>query len=387
MGAFLDKPETDKTTSQGQTADGCTYAMSCMQGWRIHMEDAHIVERVTDMPGVTFFAVFDGHGGKTVARASGPLIMQKIVETEEFKKANQSPQVLGDALQKGLFALDEAIKTMHPSLAAGHDRSGSTVICSFLTPTHIIVGNCGDSRAMLAGNRSVRFASQDHKPSNDIEIKRIQAAGGFVEMGRVCGNLAVSRALGDYEFKDRPDLPPNAQKVTCLADVDIIPRQDTDEFYVMACDGVWDVMSNEGMVVFVNYYLERGRQPHEIVELVLDYCLELGSKDNMSIELILLPGHVKPDHSKAKPQGERAEQEKARLDMERQELAELIKQVPGVQPMVTRDAGVPNFPGHGEDGMGDKEVDSDDSDSRPRRRPSEAGTDDSRPINHVTSNV
>jgi hypothetical protein len=42
----------------------------------------------------------------------------------------------------------------------------------------------------------------------------MQNAGGFIEMGRVCGNLAVSRALGDYEYKDRPELGAEVQKVT-----------------------------------------------------------------------------------------------------------------------------------------------------------------------------
>ena len=43
--------------------------------------------------------------------------------------------------------------------------------------------------------------SLDHKPGNDAEIKRIQAAGGWVEFNRVNGNLALSRALGDFVFK------------------------------------------------------------------------------------------------------------------------------------------------------------------------------------------
>ena len=81
-----------------------------------------------------------------------------------------------------------------------------------------------------------------------------QKAGGFVEMGRVCGNLAVSRALGDYEYKDRPDLGPEDQKIGANADMKVLPRMDKDNFFVMACDGIWDVMSNEQIRVFVDFY-------------------------------------------------------------------------------------------------------------------------------------
>lgn len=43
--------------------------------------------------------------------------------------------------------------------------------------------------------------SEDHKPGREDEAKRIRDAGGFVINGRVMGELAVSRAFGDVDFK------------------------------------------------------------------------------------------------------------------------------------------------------------------------------------------
>lgn len=70
-----------------------------------------------------------------------------------------------------------------------------------------------------------------------VEKARIQAAGGFVDFGRVNGNLALSRAIGDFEFKKSADLPPEAQVVTAFPDVNVHEISDDDEFLVLACDG------------------------------------------------------------------------------------------------------------------------------------------------------
>ena len=74
--------------------------------------------------------------------------------------------------------------------------------------------NVGDSRAIASVNGNVDVLSLDHKPVNDTEIKRIQAAGGWVEFNRVNGNLALSRALGDFVFKRNEKKTAEEQIVT-----------------------------------------------------------------------------------------------------------------------------------------------------------------------------
>lgn len=69
------------------------------------------------------------------------------------------------------------------------------------------------------------------------EKARITAAGGFVDFGRVNGNLALSRAIGDFEFKKSAELAPEQQIVTAFPDVVAHDISDDDEFLVIACDG------------------------------------------------------------------------------------------------------------------------------------------------------
>lgn len=79
--------------------------------------------------------------------------------------------------------------------------------------------------------------SNDHKPTLETEKARITAAGGFVDFGRVNGNLALSRAIGDFEFKKSADLPPESQIVTAFPDIEVHQLTEDDEFLVIACDG------------------------------------------------------------------------------------------------------------------------------------------------------
>ena len=76
-----------------------------------------------------------------------------------------------------------------------------------------------------------------HANCDTGEKARITAAGGFVDFGRVNGNLALSRAIGDFEFKKSAELAPEQQIVTAYPDVTVHDISDDDEFLVVACDG------------------------------------------------------------------------------------------------------------------------------------------------------
>ena len=84
---------------------------------------------------------------------------------------------------------------------------GSCATMTLITPTHIYCANLGDSRTIISENGQLKVLTTDHKPMNQIENERIVAAGGRVMNNRVKGKLAVSRAIGDFMYKDEEAEP------------------------------------------------------------------------------------------------------------------------------------------------------------------------------------
>lgn len=113
---------------------------------------------------------------------------------------------------------------------------------------------------------------------------------------RVNGSLAVSRALGDFEYKNVEGRAPTQQLVSPEPEFFIkerIPEQ--DEFLVLACDGVWDVMTNQEICDFISSRLRVTDNLETICNEVIDTCLYKGSRDNMSIIIITFPSVPKVD--------------------------------------------------------------------------------------------
>mmetsp|Transcript_44341 Transcript_44341/g.106813 ORF Transcript_44341/g.106813 Transcript_44341/m.106813 type:complete len:439 (-) Transcript_44341:86-1402(-) len=402
MGNFLGSPVTDKETHVGESSE-YKYGLSSMQGWRVHMEDAHIAEttmyyhaadgKKVIMPNHGIFAVFDGHGGTFAAKYSGRNFCRVLSKQSKWKeyaslleasksetekeKVESTRRMLLESLEQALkdafVELDQEIglaaegkpvkdadtpyndppptppptpveappppppmsdnggneKDVMMQAAADHvntlnendqnqapapedpnDDSGTTACVVLVTPDHLVCANAGDSRAVYSknGNKAIPL-SYDHKPDDDGEERRIRAAGGYVAGGRVEGDLAVSRGLGDFRFKNMPTvlagnnittttadaqphtMLPKDQKVSPVPDIIVQNRNpDQDEYIIVACDGIWDVRSNQECVLEVAEMLQEGESNVGLMaEEVLDRCLELRSKDNMTAVIVLFP--------------------------------------------------------------------------------------------------
>ncbi|CAG8589053.1 45529_t:CDS:2 [Gigaspora margarita] len=141
---------------------------------------------------------------------------------------------------------------------------------AIVTPNNeIYVGNAGDSRAVLSEDGVAIPMSDDHKPTNPGESKRITEAGGFVDIGRVNGNLALSRALGDFEFKKNTNLSVEKQIVT----------------------GIWDCLKSQEVISFIRKNIAEHKDLKRACEDLMERCLSKTNEvsigtDNMTIIIV-----------------------------------------------------------------------------------------------------
>jgi len=399
MGNLLGAPVTEKETHTGESSEGLKWGVTTMQGWRIHMEDAHVAEtrmyaaepvedatgggddsmandgndgdtsgsttktyKHIDLPGHSIFAVFDGHGGTFAAEYSGrnlcrvlsrqPKFIQYakfMHERTEKEKLLTKPkervqyittglEYIEGALRDTFVELDkeiasalqgskmpEADQPYHKDTAAnnaggnqgmditegGGDTtseadstlqllekegdSGTTACVVIIAPQWVVCANAGDSRAVFSkhGNKAVPL-SYDHKPDDEEEERRIRAAGGYVAGGRVEGDLAVSRGLGDFRFKNMQTVlagssprnendagngqmvEPDDQKVSPVPDVIIQNRSaEKDEFIIVACDGIWDVQTNYEAVKTVAEMFDEGESDMGLICEEVSSCVHV----------------------------------------------------------------------------------------------------------------
>jgi protein phosphatase 2C family protein 2/3 len=133
------------------------------------------------------------------------------------------------------------------------------------------------------------------------------------------GNLALSRALGDFEFKQNASLGPEQQIITADPEITCHEINEEDEFLVLACDGlsyvrnhseishvflgIWDCLTSQQVVDIIRYQVSEGKELSEITEMMCDHCLapDTSSRlgigcDNMTILIVaLLHGRTKEE--------------------------------------------------------------------------------------------
>lgn len=278
MGGMLCAPITSKHISRAGS-ETMAVASAEMQGWRLNMEDG-LTTRLSlssTHPKRSFFGVYDGHGGT----AASAFLVEKMADAVGALADPTSPQELTKA------CLDIDAEFLQSQLRV----HGSTCVFSVVTPLEnkkgqyqITTANIGDSRALLVrADGKVEALTVDHKPTTSTEMERIAKAGGSVLNARVDGNLALSRAIGDYGYKNNRSLGPSEQKVIACPEVTSVVASEGD-FLLICCDGLFEQMTSDQVGAFVKDRLEDTKYQDlgAVLADLLDFSVRQGSKDNMS---------------------------------------------------------------------------------------------------------
>lgn len=138
----------------------------------------------------------------------------------------------------------------------------------------LYTANVGDARIILCRSGKALRLSYDHKGSDENEGKRIANSGGLILNNRVNGVLAVTRALGDSYMKDLVTGHPYTTET--------VIQPESDEFMIIACDGLWDVCSDQEAVDLVRDISE----PNTAAKLLVDHALSRFSTDNLSCMIV-----------------------------------------------------------------------------------------------------
>lgn len=140
----------------------------------------------------------------------------------------------------------------------------------------LYTANAGDARVVLCRAGKALRLSYDHKGSDHNEGQRVQKAGGTILNNRVNGVLAVTRALGDAYMKDLVTGHPYTTETV------LIPSD--DEFIILACDGLWDVCTDQQAVDLIRNVADE----REASRILVDHALREYSTDNLTVMVVRL---------------------------------------------------------------------------------------------------
>jgi len=263
------------------------------------MEDRHIcLEKLPNFPGISLFAVFDGHGGYRASEfakeAFVDIFCLNLISRNFAQSTTNHVHILEKALQLSFLALDKVFL----SKFAG-SRDGSTALVAVIwTPprsqsnpkdcpkSHVLVANAGDCRAVLSRAGKAVTLSNDHKPNRPDEKRRIERAGGTVcfdsqgNVWRVDDVLAVSRSIGDAALKQWVIPDPEIQRLELSS---------PDQFLLLASDGFWDVFEDQEAVDWIGERLDEGATSlPQLTEEMIQEAADRRSMDNITTILVKL---------------------------------------------------------------------------------------------------
>ncbi|XP_010544943.1 PREDICTED: probable protein phosphatase 2C 49 isoform X1 [Tarenaya hassleriana] len=273
-------------------------------GPRRFMEDEHIciddlpshVRSLSELPKPSaFYAVFDGHGGPEAASYVRENAIRFFFDDAKFPRT--SSEVDSVYLEEVKGSLRNAFLQADLALADDHNvssSSGTTALVALIFGRLLMVANAGDCRAGLCRKGQAIDMSQDHRPIYPPERRRVEESGGFIDDGYLNGVLSVTRALGDWDMK-----LPRGKPSPLIADPEIrqITLTEDDEFLIIGCDGVWDVMTSQQAISIVRRGLRRHDDPTRCARELVMEALRLKTFDNLTVVVVCFLSGDEPSPS------------------------------------------------------------------------------------------
>ena len=260
------------------------YGSYAMQGHRDYMEDTtRIVQiKLKNIHMCYLVILCDGHSGINCSKYISeelPSLMQlylkNISSTESYKN-------IINKITNCILRLDSIYKKQI-------NLSGSTCIFALFINNQLFIGNIGDSRCIIGDfNNKINLFTIDHKPNEKKESHRIYKNGGYVTnidtyrvyINNEANGLAMSRAIGDNHYKGYNIV---------ISNPDIYYRKilQSNEFMILASDGLWDVVSNLEAIQFVNARIKK-MGLSTISKKLVHYAFNKGSMDNITVIIVMI---------------------------------------------------------------------------------------------------
>ncbi len=247
---------------------GIPYGLAETIGLRREMEDAHAVWDDAET-GIFGAEVHDGHGGRAAAALAADMLTpfffsrQKAIWREKDEKG-----LSAEALREAYLAADRYI--------AAQTGSGAASATFYIYGDSFLAANAGDARIVTGEGTGAIDLTVDHKPDSPDERARIEALGGTVleyDVARVQGVLAMSRSLGDAGLKPFVTAEPRIAQGFLGRGNDVA---------VIACDGLWDVMTSEEAVRMARH----AGGADDAARALEREALERGSSDNITVVVL-----------------------------------------------------------------------------------------------------
>ncbi|XVF74088.1 hypothetical protein PTKIN_Ptkin13bG0032700 [Pterospermum kingtungense] len=264
---------------------------SCAElGPKQYMEDEHIcIDDLIGHVGATaefpspgaFYGVFDGHGGTDAAIFIRKNILKFIVEDSHF------PICVEKAIKSAFLKADYEFAD-----ASSLDiSSGTTALTALIFGRTLIIANAGDCRAVLGRRGRAIEMSKDHKPNCTSERLRIEKLGGVIYDGYLNGQLSVARALGDWHMKGPKG---SACPLSAEPELHETDLSEEDEFLIMGCDGLWDVMSSQCAVTLARKELMLHNDPERCSKELVREALKRNTCDNLTVIVVCFSADPPP---------------------------------------------------------------------------------------------